>query len=46
MYWLTNNDLRYVQYFCGHKYISSTENYIKQNTQKLQEHIVSCFPLK
>ena len=46
IHWLTNNDLRYVQYFCGHKYISSTENYCTQNLKQLQQQVIQCFPLK
>lgn len=44
-YWLKTYNLRQVQYFAGHKYVSSTERYQFNNLDKLQEKIEKLHPL-
>ena len=43
--WLKNYDLRAVQYFAGHKYISSTEKYLTTNIEQLKNSVVKLHPL-
>ena len=43
--WLKSQGLRHTQYWCGHRYISSTEAYSKYNTDKLQEGIKKYHPM-
>ncbi len=45
-YWLKNHNLRQVQYFAGHKYVSSTERYQLNNLDKLQSKLEKFHPLK
>jgi len=42
--WLKQYNLREVQYMAGHKYISSTEAYLVNNTEDLQEAIDQFHP--
>ena len=44
--WLKHYNLREVQYFAGHKKISSTERYQETNIEDLQKAIKKCHPLK
>jgi len=44
-YWLKNYNLRQVQYFAGHKYVSSTERYQLNNLDKLQSRLEKYHPL-
>jgi integrase/recombinase XerD len=44
-YWLKNHNLRQVQYFAGHKYVSSTERYQTNNLDKLQDRLEKLHPL-
>ena len=44
-YWLKDYNLRQVQYFAGHKYVSSTERYQLNHLDKLQERIEKLHPL-
>lgn len=44
--WLKNYNLRQVQYFAGHKYVSSTERYQLDNLEKLQDKLEKYHPLK
>lgn len=43
--WLKQYNLRQVQYFAGHKYISSTESYLSNDIEGLQESINTFFPV-
>jgi integrase/recombinase XerD len=43
--WLKNYNLRQVQYLAGHKWISSTEEYLHSETEGLQEEINKFHPL-
>jgi integrase/recombinase XerD len=43
--WLKQYNLRMVQYMAGHKYISSTESYLTNDIEGLQESINTYFPL-
>lgn len=45
-YWLRNYNLRQVQYFAGHKYVSSTERYKLNNLNKLQGKVEKYHPLQ
>jgi len=44
-YWLKNHNLRQVQYFAGHKYVSSTERYQLNNLDNLQSKLDKLHPL-
>jgi integrase/recombinase XerD len=44
-YWLKSYNLRQVQYFAGHKYVSSTERYQTNNLDKLQDRLEKLHPL-
>lgn len=44
--WLKNYNLRQVQYFAGHKYVSSTERYQMNNLDNLQKQLDKYHPLK
>ena len=44
-YWLKTNNLRQVQYFAGHKYVSSTERYQMNNLDSLKDKLEKCHPL-
>ena len=46
MNWLNNNNIRQVQYMAGHKYISSTERYKKEDLKDLQRQLELFHPLK
>ena len=43
--WLKNYNLREVQYFAGHRYVSSTEAYLINDLEGLQEDIYKYHPL-
>ncbi len=43
--WLKTYNLRQVQYFAGHKYISSTERYQLNNLDSLKSKLEKCHPL-
>ncbi|WP_350291393.1 site-specific integrase [uncultured Croceitalea sp.] len=43
--WLAENDLRTVQYMAGHRYISTTENYVTPNLKELKKNIEQCHPM-
>jgi len=43
--WLKNYNLREAQYFAGHRYVSSTENYLINNLEDLQEDINKYHPI-
>jgi integrase/recombinase XerD len=43
--WLKTRNLREVQYLAGHRYISSTENYLQNNMEELIEEINQYHPL-
>lgn len=45
-HWLKNYNLRVVQYMAGHRYVSSTENYLINDFEDLQEEINKYHPLK
>ena len=44
--WLKVHNLREVQYMAGHKYVSSTEQYLDNNYQDLQKALDQYHPLK
>jgi integrase/recombinase XerD len=44
-HWLKLYNLRKVQYLCGHRYISSTEKYLVNNIEDLQDDIRKFHPL-
>ena len=44
--WLKQHNLRKVQYFAGHRYISSTEAYKQDNLEHLQEVVSQFHPLQ
>jgi integrase/recombinase XerD len=44
--WLKVHNLREVQYFAGHKWISSTERYQMENLEDLQKEVEKYHPLK
>ncbi len=44
--WLKQHNIRKVQYFAGHRYISSTESYKQDNLEHLQEVVVKFHPLQ
>ncbi len=43
--WLKTYNLRQVQYFAGHKYITSTERYQLNNLDSLKSKLEKCHPL-
>lgn len=43
--WLTQYNIREVQYMAGHRYISSTERYVQDDLENLQEIIESLHPI-
>jgi site-specific recombinase XerD len=43
--WLETNDLRTVQYYAGHKYISSTERYVVKDIEHLKKQVLHYHPL-
>ncbi|NJO01480.1 MAG: tyrosine-type recombinase/integrase [Bacteroidia bacterium] len=45
VHWLKTTDIRQVQYQAGHKYVSSTEVYQKQDIQTLQEALLKYHPM-
>jgi integrase/recombinase XerD len=45
VYWLKQFNLRQVQYFAGHKYVSSTERYQMNNLENLQSKLEKFHPL-
>ena len=44
-HWLKNENLRQVQYKAGHRYVSSTENYLVNQTEDLQKDIDEYHPI-
>lgn len=44
-HWLKNHNLRQVQYMAGHKYVSSTERYLVNNLEDLQNQLDKFHPL-
>ncbi len=44
--WLAQNNIRKVQYMCGHKWASSTQKYSSYNMKNLQESLNKYHPLK
>jgi integrase/recombinase XerD len=45
VHWLKNHNLRQVQYFAGHKHVSSTERYQMNNLESLQSKLEKYHPL-
>ncbi len=45
VYWLKKYNLREVQYMAGHRYVSSTENYLHSSTEDLQKAIEEMHPI-
>jgi integrase/recombinase XerD len=45
-YWLTNFNLKQVQYMAGHKYVSSTERYQANNLEDMKKSLEKYHPLK
>ena len=43
--WLKEHDLRRVQYMAGHKYISSTERYLRNDNTAMHEAIEKFHPM-
>lgn len=43
--WLRNYNLREVQYMAGHRYVSSTENYLINDLEDLQEEVNKYHPI-
>jgi integrase/recombinase XerD len=44
-YWLQHHNIREVQYMAGHRYISSTERYVQDDLESLQEVIEMLHPI-
>jgi len=44
-YWLQHHNIREVQYMAGHRYISSTERYVQDDLESLQEVIDTLHPI-
>lgn len=44
-HWLKNHNLREAQYFAGHRYVSSTETYLMNDLDDLQEDIDKYHPI-
>ncbi len=44
-HWLSEHNIREVQYMAGHRYISSTERYLQDDLENLQEVIESLHPI-
>lgn len=44
--WLKSENLRKVQYMCGHRYVSSTERYQQNNLEDLKKEILQHHPLQ
>ena len=45
-YWLKNYNLREVQYMTGHRYVSSTEAYLINDLDDLQEEVSKYHPME
>lgn len=45
IYWLKNYNLREVQYMAGHRYVSSTENYLINDMEDLTDEITKYHPI-
>ncbi len=43
--WLKNYNIREVQYLAGHRYISSTESYLQNDVEGLNEEVQQYHPL-
>ncbi|WP_299884325.1 tyrosine-type recombinase/integrase [uncultured Lacinutrix sp.] len=43
--WLSHHNIREVQYMAGHRYISSTERYVQDDLESLQEIIETMHPI-
>lgn len=44
-HWLSENNIRKVQYMAGHRYISSTERYVQDDLESLHDMIDSLHPI-
>ena len=44
-YWLQHHNIRETQYMAGHRYISSTERYVQDDLESLQEVIETLHPI-
>ena len=44
--WLTRYNLREIQYMTGHRYVSSTERYSRENIESLKKEVEKYHPLK
>ena len=44
-HWLKNHNLRQVQYLAGHRYVSSTEAFLANDLDDLQEEITKYHPI-
>lgn len=44
-HWLKQYNLRQVQYMAGHRYVSSTESYLVNNVEELQQDIENYHPI-
>ena len=44
LHWLTQQKEREVQYMAGHKYISSTERYVRQEMGSLTDQLAKYHP--
>lgn len=44
-YCVKNYNLREAQYFAGHRYVSSTENYLINDLESLQEEVNKYHPI-
>mgnify|MGYP003841731037 FL=1 len=45
-HWLEKHDIRIAQYMAGHRYVSSTERYRKDQLESLQEQLEKLHPLE
>lgn len=45
IHWLRSHNLRQVQYMAGHRYVSSTERYRRNNIEDLQKEVTRYHPL-
>lgn len=44
-HWLSQYNIREVQYMAGHRYISSTERYLQDDLESLHDYIESLHPI-
>ena len=45
-HWLEKHDIRIAQYMAGHRYVSSTERYRKDQLESLQDQLEKLHPLE